>query len=84
MSKTWQLQDAKNRFSELIDTAIKDGPQKVTRRGRPVAVVVAAEEYDRMAAKDQGSLFEFFQSSPLASVALDLARNTDTDRNVEI
>lgn len=38
---TWQIQQAKNRFSELIDRARSDGPQTVTRHGQPVAEVVA-------------------------------------------
>lgn len=37
----WQVQDAKNRFSELIDRARDEGPQVVTRHGRPVVQVVA-------------------------------------------
>ncbi|MBP8132561.1 MAG: type II toxin-antitoxin system prevent-host-death family antitoxin [Candidatus Hydrogenedentes bacterium] len=34
MSNTWQLQDAKNRFSEVVEKAVAEGPQHVTRRGR--------------------------------------------------
>jgi prevent-host-death family protein len=45
MPKPWQLQHAKNRFSELVDRAITEGPQFVTRRGRSVAVVVSFESY---------------------------------------
>ena len=44
----WKLQDAKNRFSELVETALVRGPQRVTRRGKPAVVVVAAEEFDAM------------------------------------
>lgn len=42
---TWQLQEAKQRFSELVRTALDDGPQVVTRNGREVVVVVPAEEW---------------------------------------
>jgi prevent-host-death family protein len=42
---TWQLQTAKNRFSELVDASQQDGPQIVTRRGDNVAVVMSYEEY---------------------------------------
>lgn len=42
---TWQLQEAKNRFSEVVQRAINDGPQTVTRHGRPTVVIVAAEDY---------------------------------------
>ncbi|MFN8121674.1 MAG: type II toxin-antitoxin system Phd/YefM family antitoxin [Thermoleophilia bacterium] len=45
---TWQLQDAKQRFSRLVDTARTDGPQVVTRHGREVAVVLSIEDYRRL------------------------------------
>ncbi|MDX2144680.1 MAG: type II toxin-antitoxin system Phd/YefM family antitoxin [Rhodospirillaceae bacterium] len=47
-SKKWALQDAKAKFSELIDTAIAKGPQVVTRRGIDTAVVVPMDEWERM------------------------------------
>ena len=51
----WQVQDAKNRFSELIARAVKDGPQVVTRHGRPVVRVVAvAMQADEPPAADDG------------------------------
>lgn len=45
----WSVQDAKARFSEVIERARTEGPQTVTRHGRKVAVVVSAEEDDRAA-----------------------------------
>jgi len=45
---SWQLQDAKARFSELLDTTIKKGPQIVTRRGVEAAVLVPIEEWNRL------------------------------------
>ncbi|MCY4583177.1 MAG: type II toxin-antitoxin system Phd/YefM family antitoxin [Chloroflexi bacterium] len=44
----WQLQDAKNRFSAVVDAALERGPQYVTRRGKPAVVVLAVEEYERL------------------------------------
>ena len=44
----WSLQDAKNKFSALVSAALKGGPQRVTRRGRPAVVVLAEEEYERL------------------------------------
>ena len=44
----WPLQDAKNRFSAVVDAALGGAPQRVTRRGRPAVVVLAAEEYERL------------------------------------
>ena len=44
----WPLQDAKNKFSALVNAAMAGEPQQVTRRGQPAVVVLAAEEYDRL------------------------------------
>ena len=44
----WQVQDAKARFSELLDAAIKNGPQVVTRRGIEAAVLIPIEEWRRL------------------------------------
>lgn len=48
MSATWALQDAKNQFSELVDTALRDGPQTVTRRGRAVVMVVPVDAWEAL------------------------------------
>ena len=45
---TWQLQDAKNRFSALVEAALSGEPQEVTRRGKPVVIVSSYEEYQRL------------------------------------
>jgi antitoxin Phd len=45
---SWQVQDAKARFSEFLDTTIKKGPQIVTRRGIETAVLVPIEEWNRL------------------------------------
>ena len=45
---TWQLQDAKNRFSALVEAALSGEPQEVTRRGKPVVVVFSYDEYQRL------------------------------------
>ena len=44
----WALQDAKNRFSAVVDAALAGEPQQVTRRGKPAVVVVSVSEYDRL------------------------------------
>ncbi|MCY4164596.1 MAG: type II toxin-antitoxin system Phd/YefM family antitoxin [Gammaproteobacteria bacterium] len=44
----WALQDAKNRFSALVDAALSGQPQQVTRRGKPAVVVLSINEYDRL------------------------------------
>lgn len=45
---SWQVQDAKARFSEFLDATIKKGPQVVTRRGIKTAVLVPIEEWERL------------------------------------
>lgn len=83
MSGTWKLQDAKNRFSEVVNEALKSGPQIVTRRGIETAVVLSVEEYRRLA-RPEVALAEFLRSSPLRDVELDLERDRDTGREVEL
>lgn len=45
---TWQLQEAKSRFSEVVDLSIKEGPQLVTRRGEEAVVILAVNDYRRL------------------------------------
>lgn len=54
-AQKWQLQDAKNRFSAVVDAALGGEPQHVTRRGRPVVVVVAVDEFERLCRLDSGA-----------------------------
>lgn len=56
---TWQVQDAKARFSEFLDATIKKGPQVVTRRGIETAVMVPIEEWKRLKAGSRPSLKEW-------------------------
>jgi len=53
---SWQVQDAKARFSEFLDATIKKGPQVVTRRGIETAVMVPIEEWKRLQKAAQPSL----------------------------
>ena len=62
--QTWQVQTAKARFSELMKQAADHGPQEITLHGRPVAVVISREEFDRLSG-GAASLVEFMQQSPL-------------------
>lgn len=55
MEAVWTLQDAKNRFSAVVDAALAGEPQKVTRRGRWVGVVLSAAEYERLRRLEQVS-----------------------------
>ena len=46
--QTWQLQEAKSRFSEVVELTLKEGPQLITRRGEEAVVILAASEYRRL------------------------------------
>jgi prevent-host-death family protein len=74
MGQIWQLQEAKSRLSELVNQAIRDGPQIITRHGDEVAVVISYDEYSRLR-KPEISLVEFFRASPLVGIDLDLGRD---------
>ena len=71
---TWQLQEAKNKFSEVVEAALSDGPQVITKRGVETAVVMSYKEYRKMTLK-QKKLSEFFRESPLVGSGIDLTRD---------
>ncbi len=78
----WQLQAAKQHFSELVERARNEGPQVVTKHGKDAVVVVSAEEYQRLRG-DGPNLIEFIRSAPDLDT-LDLDRATDRGRDVEL
>src|SRR5215469_7123575 len=70
---TWTVAEAKAKFSELIDKAKVEGPQKITKHGRTTAVIVAAEQWERKSERI-GNLAEFLVASPLRGSGLKLKR----------
>jgi antitoxin Phd len=74
MARIWQLQEAKNKLSEVVNEAIKHGPQIITRRGIETVIVLSYRQY-RKALLNQKKLSEFFRESPLAKSDLDLRRD---------
>ncbi len=79
----WQLQDAKNKFSNLVDKAQNKGPQVVTKHGKEAVVVLSIEEFKKLI-KPKDNLVTFFQKSPLAKNGIDLTRNKDIPRDIEL
>lgn len=77
----WQLQEAKQRFSELVRRAESEGPQVVTRNGREVVVVVAAEEFHREQ-RPKTDFKEFLMSGPDFDL-LDIERAKDMPREID-
>lgn len=82
-AKSWSLADAKAHLSEIVESALTEGPQLITRRGRKAVVVVAASEWERKSAQ-KGSLAEFFASSPLRDSGIDLERVQDSPRDLDL
>lgn len=82
----WQVQTAKARFSEVFRLALTDGPQRVTRQGKESVVIISDEEYNRLVAKSHQpkSLVQFFRDSPLTGLELNLQRDKDPGRDIEL
>ncbi len=80
MARNWQLQEAKNRFSKVVEEALKDGPQVITRRGVETAVVLSFADYRQMLL-GRKRLSEFFSESPLAGLDLDSTRDSGPARD---
>ncbi|MBL7161940.1 MAG: type II toxin-antitoxin system Phd/YefM family antitoxin [Anaerolineales bacterium] len=70
MNTTWQIQEAKNKLSEVIDRALEQGPQLITRWGKNTAVIMSYREYEKLRASE-GKLSEFFRASPLSGIDLE-------------
>ncbi len=81
--QSWQVQEAKARFSELMRDAASNGPQAITVRGRRTAVVLSVHDYDRLN-RPQSSLTEFLRTSPLAGIELDIERDRSPPRDVDL
>ena len=80
MKRVWQLQEAKNKLSEVVDEAVTHGPQVITRRGIEIAIVLSFTEY-RKIMSSQKKLSTFFHESPLAGLDLELNRDTSDVRD---
>lgn len=78
----WQLQTAKQKFSELVERALSEGPQVVTRRGREVVVVLEVGEYRRLRGGEPD--FKRFLREGPDFEQLDLTRQDDRARGVEL
>jgi prevent-host-death family protein len=74
MARVWQLQEARNKLSQVVEEAISHGPQVITKRGVEVVIVLSYPEYRKILSM-QKPLSVFFQESPLAEETLELARH---------
>jgi prevent-host-death family protein len=82
-SQSWTVAEAKAKFSEIIERAMSEGPQTITRSGRTAAVVVGAEEWQRKTTR-VGNLAEFFAGSPLRESGLKIRRLKQRPRKINL
>ncbi len=82
MRNQWQLQDTKNRLSQVVQQA-EHHAQVITVRGKPTAVVLSVGDYDRLT-RPRNTLVEFMRDSPLHELELDLTRSRDAGRQVDL
>jgi len=78
----WQVQEAKQQFSRLVDLASSEGPQVVTRNGKEVAVVLGVDEYRRLRS-DRGAFKRFLEEAPDFD-ELGIERASEPARAVEL
>lgn len=78
---TWQLQEAKSRFSEVVELSLSEGPQLVTRRGQDAVVVLAAKDYRRLSGSS--ALKELLLNAPRGE-PLDIARSGEPVRDIAL
>ncbi|MCK9387910.1 MAG: type II toxin-antitoxin system Phd/YefM family antitoxin [Sulfuritalea sp.] len=84
MHGEWQLQQAKNGFSQLIKEAIGGAPQRVTLHGKPAAVVVSAEEYERLTKRNKGKLSAALLRPEIGGEDIDFGRDRDSGRDAPL
>ncbi|MFN8525972.1 MAG: type II toxin-antitoxin system Phd/YefM family antitoxin [Chloroflexota bacterium] len=78
---SWQIQEAKHRFSEMLRRAETEGPQTITRHGEPAAILISKDDYAKLAGRRTG-LKEFLLSSPSLE-DLELDRLSDLPREID-
>lgn len=82
---TWQTQEAKQHFSEVVRKAHDEGPQQITYRGTESAYVVSAADFHKLKMKKRkGSIIDFFQKSPLVNSNLKIERRKDEPRDFDL
>jgi antitoxin Phd len=79
---TWQLQEAKSRFSEVVNLTPKEGPQLVRRRGEEAVVILAAKDYRHLTGQTP-RLMESLLHAPRGEAPL-LKRSSEGIRNLEL
>ena len=81
--QTWQLQEAKGRFSEVVKCAQSQGPQNITVHGEPVAVLISLRDYQNLT-HPKPSLIELLRTSPLMGSDLEIEREQTPTREIKL
>ena len=81
--RSWQLQEAKARLSEVVKRSQREGPQEISVRGEAAVVVLSKAEYDRLRRR-KPSLIEFLRRSPLVGLELQFERDRSPSRDVPL
>lgn len=81
LMRTWPLQDARNHLRDVFDSAVTDGPQRITRHGKQAVVVVSEDEWNRRTGAGK-SFGEWLAASPLSSDDLPPRRTSKDVRRV--
>lgn len=81
--QTWQLQEAKSKFSEVVKRSQNHGPQNITVHGEPVAVLLSRRDY-LLLTQPKPSLVELMRTSPLAGCELNVERQQTPTRDIQL
>jgi prevent-host-death family protein len=81
--KAWQIQEAKAKFSELIDVVQKEGMQTITKNGEEVAVLLSKDKFEEMR-EHKNDLVDFFKKAPFSDIDLQIERSKDLPREFEL
>ena len=86
IAPSWQVQTAKARFSEVFRRARDEGPQLITRQGKEGVVMISHEQFDQLVSRSHQpkSIIQFFRESPFVGVELNLERDRDEGRDIEL
>lgn len=83
-NNVWQIQEAKAKFSRLVDDANKKGYQTITKQGEPVAIILSKKEFDKITKTKATSFINFFKAAPCQEVELDTQRSKDLPREFNV
>jgi len=80
---TWTVAEAKAKFSEVVQKAEKEGPQRITRRGEEAVVIVSKKDWEKKT-KRKGTLLEFFMNSPLRGSGIEIPPRSKSMRRIDL